>query len=115
MPRLTSTTSRAIHGLPSVVTSVAAPKPTSAPARREKASTANAIANAAAAWSLGNDGSVAQPGGEGANGRSSSTPGRTIPTWASGASFQAPGRSPSGSETTTRVSSDSDASSALSG
>ena len=30
----------------------------SAPARREKASTANAIANAAAAWSLGNDGSV---------------------------------------------------------
>ena len=29
-----------------------------APARREKAKTANAIANAAAAWSLGNDGSV---------------------------------------------------------
>ncbi len=51
----------------------------------------------------------------GVNGRSSSTPGCTIPTCDSGTSFQAPARSPSGSETTTRVSSESPASSALSG
>ena len=57
------------------------------------------------------------PQGErcGMNGRSSSTPGWTIPTQDSGTSFQAPGRSPSGSETTTLVSSDSLASSSLSG
>ncbi len=51
----------------------------------------------------------------GVNGRSSSAPGWTIPTWDSGTSFQAPGRSPRGSETTTLVSSDSPASSSLSG
>ena len=51
----------------------------------------------------------------GVNGRSSSSPGWMIPTWASGTSFQAPARSPSGSETTTRVSSESPASSAMSG
>ena len=51
----------------------------------------------------------------GVNGRSSSSPGRTIPTCDSGTSFQAPGRSPSGSETTTLVSSDSAASTSLSG
>ena len=37
--------------------------------------------------------------------RISSVPGRTTPAWDSGTSFQAPGRSPSGSETTNRVSS----------
>jgi hypothetical protein len=39
------------------------------------------------------------------NERSSSVPGRTVPAADSGTSFQAPGRSPSGSDTTNRVSS----------
>ena len=51
----------------------------------------------------------------GVNGRSSSTPGWMMPTCDSGTAFHAPSRSPSGSETTTRVSSDSPASSAMSG
>ena len=51
----------------------------------------------------------------GVNGRSSSSPGWTMPTWDSGTSFHAPSRSPSGSETTTRVSSERPASSTISG
>lgn len=47
--------------------------------------------------------------------RSSSSPARTIPTCDSGTSFHAPGRSPSGSETTSRDSLPSRASSSLSG
>src|SRR6188472_3200519 len=44
-------------------------------------------------------------GAIGWNERISSVPGRTTPAEASGTAFQAPGRSPSGSETTNRVSS----------
>lgn len=44
-------------------------------------------------------------GAMGWKGRISSVPGRTTPAEDSGTSFQAPGRSPSGSETTNRVSS----------
>ena len=52
---------------------------------------------------------------DGVNGLSSSSPGWMMPTCDSGTSFQAPGRSPSGSETTTLVSSESAPSSSSSG